>query len=281
MQKLKSIFAKINYMELLGYFSAIVIGLVMGLIGGGGSILSVPIFVYIFGFDPVTATTLSLFVVGITSLVGSAGFVKEKMIDFQTALIFGIPSVLGVLFSRRLVLPYLPEYIINRWGITLTKDMFLLLLFSILMLIASAKMIRKTERPSGRKQNGNNYTILISQGLLVGIITGLIGAGGGFLIVPALVMLIGLPMKKAVATSLFIIAMNSILGFLGTMKMVAHDWTFLIIFSSLSVIGIFIGIVLAKNIDGRKLKPAFGWVVLLMGLFIIIKEIFIKQQLAI
>ncbi|WP_133441066.1 MULTISPECIES: sulfite exporter TauE/SafE family protein [Chryseobacterium] len=268
-------------MELLGYFSAVVIGLVMGLIGGGGSILSVPVFVYVFGFDPVTATTLSLFVVGVTSLVGSAGFVKEKMIDFQTALIFGIPSVLGVLFSRRLVLPHLPEYIISRWGITMTRDMFLLFLFAILMLIASAKMIRKTERPSGRKQTENNYTILISQGLLVGIITGLIGAGGGFLIVPALVMLIGLPMKRAVATSLFIIALNSILGFLSTMKMVAHDWTFLIVFSSLSVAGIFIGIVLAKKMDGRKLKPLFGWVVLFMGLFIIIKEIFIKQQIAI
>ena len=253
----------------------------MGLIGGGGSILSVPIFVYVFGFDPITATTLSLFVVGVTSLVGSVGFMKEKLIDFQTALIFGIPSVLGVLFSRRLVLPHLPEYIINRWGITITRDMFLLLLFAILMLIASSKMIRKTERPSGRKENGHNYTILISQGLLVGITTGLIGAGGGFLIVPALVMLIGLPMKRAVATSLIIIAMNSILGFLSTMKMVAHDWTFLTIFTSLSVVGIFVGIGVATKIDGRKLKPIFGWIVLVMGLFIIIKEIFFKQQIAI
>lgn len=268
-------------MEFLGYFAAIVIGLVMGLIGGGGSILSVPIFVYVFGFDPITATTLSLFVVGVTSLVGSVGFMKEKLIDFQTALIFGIPSVLGVLFSRRLVLPHLPDYIVNRWGITITRDMFLLLLFAILMLIASSKMIRKTERPSGRKENGHNYTILISQGLLVGIITGLIGAGGGFLIVPALVMLIGLPMKRAVATSLIIIAMNSILGFLSTMKMVAHDWTFLTIFTSLSVVGIFVGIGVATKIDGRKLKPIFGWIVLVMGLFIIIKEIFFKQQIAI
>lgn len=267
-------------MEVLGYFSAIVIGLVMGLIGGGGSILSVPIFVYVFGFDPITATTLSLFVVGVTSLVGSAGFVKERMIDFKTAIIFGLPSILGVLFSRRLVLPHLPEFIINRWGITVTKDMFLLLLFAILMLIASFKMIRKTERPSGRKENGHNYTILISQGLLVGIITGLIGAGGGFLIVPALVMLIGLPMKRAVATSLVIIAMNSILGFLSTMKMVAHDWTFLTVFTTLSVVGIFVGIALAKKINGRKLKPIFGWIVLVMGLFII-KEIFFKQQIAI
>ena len=168
-------------MEFLGYFSAIVIGLVMGLIGGGGSILSVPVFVYVFGFDAVTATALSLFVVGITSLVGSAGFIRQKQIDFKTAFTFGIPSILGVLFSRRLILPHLPEYIINRWGITLTKDMFLPLLFAILMLIASYKMIRKNERPRLQSFEDTNYTILISQGLLVGIITGLIGAGGGFL----------------------------------------------------------------------------------------------------
>ncbi len=266
-------------MELLGYFSAIIIGLVMGLIGGGGSILSVPIFVYVFGFDPVTATTLSLFVVGVTSLVGSAGFLKEKVIDFRIALIFGIPSILGVLFSRRLVLPHLPHYIINRFGITLTKDLFLFLLFAVLMLIASYKMIRKIERVRLRSDDETNYTVLISQGLLVGIITGLIGAGGGFLIVPALVMLLGINMKKAVATSLFIISMNSILGFLSTMKMVKHDWNFLLIFTALSVVGIFIGIYFAKKIDGRKLKPAFGWFVLIMGLFIIIKEIFFKQHI--
>lgn len=265
-------------MEIIGYFSAIIIGLVMGLIGGGGSILSVPIFVYVFGFDAVTATALSLFVVGVTSLVGSGGFIRQQQIDFRTAFIFGIPSILGVLFSRRLVLPHLPHYIIHKWGITLTKDMFLLLLFAILMLIASFKMIRKTERPRLSKYDETNYTILISQGLLVGIITGLIGAGGGFLIVPALVMLLGLHMKKAVATSLFIISMNSILGFLSTMTMVKHDWVFLLSFTALSVVGIFVGIGISKRMDGRKLKPLFGWIVLGMGIFIIIKEIFLKQQ---
>ncbi len=265
-------------MEFLGYLSAIIIGLVMGLIGGGGSILSVPIFVYVFGFDAVTATALSLFVVGITSFVGASGFMREKLIDFKTAFIFGIPSVLGVLFSRRLVLPHLPHYIINRWGITLTKEMFLLLLFSVLMLIASYKMIKKIKNPKTKKYEEPNYTLLVSQGLLVGIVTGLIGAGGGFLIVPALVMLIGLDMKRAVATSLFIISMNSILGFLSTMKMVKQDWTFLLTFTGLAIIGIFIGIRIAKKTDGKKLKPVFGWIVLAMGIFIIIKEIFLKQE---
>lgn len=265
-------------MEFLGYFSAIIIGLVMGLIGGGGSILSVPIFVYIFGFDAVTATALSLFVVGVTSSVGTVGFIRHQLVDFKTAFIFGIPSILGVIFSRRLVLPNLPHYIIHKYGITLTKDMFLLLLFAILMLIASFKMIRKIERVRKRDDNETNYTVLISQGLLVGIITGLIGAGGGFLIVPALVMLLGINMKRAVATSLFIISMNSILGFLSTLKMVKHDWNFLLIFSALSVVGIFIGIAISKKMDGRKLKPLFGWMVLGMGIFIIIKEVFLKQQ---
>lgn len=264
-------------MEFIGYFSAVIIGLVMGLIGGGGSILSVPVFVYVFGFDAITATALSLFVVGITSLVGTTGFIRQKQIDFPTAFTFGIPSILGVLFSRRLVLPNLPPFIINRWGITLTKEMFLLLLFAILMLIASFKMIRKLERPRLRKSEEPNYTILVSQGLLVGIVTGLIGAGGGFLIVPALVMLLGLNMKKAVATSLFIISMNSILGFLSTMKMVKHDWTFLLTFTALSVVGIFIGIAISKKMDGKKLKPLFGWIVLVMGLWIIVKEVLLKQ----
>lgn len=260
-------------MEVLGYISAIIVGLVMGLIGGGGSILSVPIFVYIFGFDAVTATALSLFVVGVTSLVGSAGFIREKLIDFPTAFTFGIPSVLGVLFSRRLVLPHLPHYIIHRWGITLTKEMFLLLLFSVLMLVASYKMIGKNDSPRPTREGDTNYTLLFSQGLLVGIVTGLIGAGGGFLIVPALVMFLGLHIKRAVATSLFIIAMNSILGFVSTMKMVKHDWNFLLIYTGLSIIGIFIGLGISKKIDSRKLKPIFGYIVFAMGLYIIIKEL--------
>jgi len=267
-------YLKRKQMEILGYFAALIIGLVMGLIGGGGSILSVPVFVYIFGFDAVTATALSLFVVGITSLVGSVGLIRQKQVDFATAFIFGIPSILGVLFSRRLVLPHLPHFIINRWGITLTKEMFLLLLFAILMVIASVKMIRKTERVRIRKDDSPNYTLLVSQGLLVGIITGLIGAGGGFLIVPALVMLLGVKMKKAVATSLVIISMNSLLGFLSTLEYVKHDWSFLILFSFLSVIGIFIGLALARKMDSKKLKPLFGYIVLAMGIFIIIKELF-------
>lgn len=263
-------------MHVLGYFFAIIIGLVMGFIGGGGSILSVPVFVYLFGLDATLATTFSLFVVGSTSFMGSLGYLRQKLVNYRTALVFGIPSILGVLFSRRVVLPHLPEYIINRWGISLTKDMFLLLLFAVLMLVSSYKMIRNTNKEPLDASPNPNYTLLVSQGLLVGIITGLIGAGGGFLIVPALVMLLGLQMKEAVATSLFIIAMNSLLGFFSSLDKINVDWKFLAIFSSLSIVGILIGVALSKKIDGKKLKPAFGWFVLVMGVYIIIRETVLK-----
>lgn len=263
-------------MHILGYFFAIVIGLVMGLIGGGGSILSVPVFAYLFEIDAITATTLSLFVVGITSSVGSVSFVRQGHVQFSTALQFGLPSVLGILFSRRVVLPHLPPYIINRWGITITNEMFILLLFAILMLISAIKMIQKKERPRGRKFQQSNYTLLASQGLLVGIITGFIGAGGGFLIVPALVMLVGVSMKQAVGTSLFIISVNSLIGFASSLDKVHIDWPFLLSFTGLSIVGILVGVAFAKNIESKKLKPLFGWVVLSMGIFIIVKELILK-----
>lgn len=263
-------------MEIIGYFFAIIIGLILGLIGGGGSILTVPIFVYLFHLDAVTATSFSMFVVGSTSLVGSAGYIKQRKIDFRTSLLFGIPSIIGIIFSRRLVVPHLPEYIIQRGEFTLTKNTFLLILFAILMLVSSYKMIKKTNDTPLKKTQEPNYTLLISQGLLVGILTGLVGAGGGFLIVPALVMLLGMEMKEAIASSLFIIAMNSLLGFFLTLDKVVVDWGFLMIFTSLSVFGIFLGLYLSKKINGKKLKPAFGWFVLVMGIYIIAKETFLK-----
>lgn len=270
-------FAEIlQLMEFIGYFFALIIGLVMGIIGGGGSILGVPVFVYIFKISAVTATVLSLFVVGTTSLIGSFGYMKQKLVNFKTALLFGIPSILGVVFSRRLVVPNLPEIIFNKLGFVLTKDMFLLILFAILMLISSYKMINKINEEPLKKSNETNYTLLISQGLLVGILTGLIGAGGGFLIVPALVMLLGMEIKQAIGTSLLIIAMNSLLGFFSAIDKVDINWQFLLIFTSLSVVGIFSGILISKKANGKKLKPIFGWFILAMGVYIILKEIFFK-----
>lgn len=261
-------------MEILGYFFALIIGLIMGLIGGGGSILGVPIFVYLFKMDAVTATTLSLFVVGVASAVGTLGNFRQKNVDVKTALIFGLPSVFSVIFVRKIILPHLPENLINFENYIITKHTFILVLFAVLMLFSSIKMIfgyQKIDKKAEKPQ----YTILVTQGIAVGMITGMIGAGGGFLIVPALVMLLNLDMKKAIGTSMMIISINSLLGFVSTKNSVGINWQFLLIFTTLAVLGMLIGIAISKKIDGKKLKPIFGWFVLIMGILILLKEIFI------
>ena len=259
-------------MEILGYFFALIIGLIMGIIGGGGSILGVPIFVYLFDMNALTATTLSLFVVGVASAVGTTGNAKQGNVDFKTALLFGIPSVLSVIFVRKIILPHLPDPLFSIGTFPIEKNLFILVLFAALMLISSIKMIVGNPKIETTNQSPQ-YPMLVTQGIAVGMITGMIGAGGGFLIVPALVMLLNLEMKKAIGTSMMIISMNSLLGFLSSQK-TEINWQFLSIFTSIAVIGMLIGILLAKKIDGKKLKPIFGWFVLIMGIYIIIKEIF-------
>ena len=259
-------------MEILGYFFALIIGLIMGIIGGGGSILGVPIFVYLFDMNALTATTLSLFVVGVASAVGATGNAKQGNVDFKTVLLFGIPSVLSVIFVRKIILPHLPDPLFSIGTFPIEKNLFILILFAALMLISSIKMIVGNQKIETTNQSPQ-YPMLVTQGIAVGMITGMIGAGGGFLIVPALVMLLNLEMKKAIGTSMMIISMNSLLGFLSSQK-TEINWQFLLIFTSIAVIGMLIGIQLAKKIDGKKLKPIFGWFVLMMGIYIIIKEIF-------
>ena len=259
-------------MEILGYFFALIIGLIMGIIGGGGSILGVPIFVYLFDMNALTATTLSLFVVGVASAVGATRNAKQGNVDFKTALLFGIPSVLSVIFVRKIILPHLPDPLFSIGTFPIEKNLFILVLFAALMLISSIKMIVGNQKIETTNQSPQ-YPMLVTQGIAVGMITGMIGAGGGFLIVPALVMLLNLEMKKAIGTSMMIISMNSLLGFLSSQK-TGINWQFLLIFTSIAVIGMLIGIQLAKKIDGKKLKPIFGWFVLMMGIYIIIKEIF-------
>ncbi len=260
-------------MEFIGYFFALIIGLVMGIIGGGGSILGVPVFVYLFDMNAVTATTLSLFVVGIASAFGAIGNAKEGNVDFKTALLFGIPSVFSVIFVRKIILPHLPENLINIGSLHIAKHVFILVMFAVLMLFSSLKMIFGNKKIE-TKTDSPQYHLLVTQGIAVGMITGMIGAGGGFLIVPALVMLLNLEMKKAIGTSMLIISMNSILGFISSEKITEINWEFLLIFSAIAVIGMFLGILISKKIDGKKLKPIFGWFVLSMGIYIILKEVF-------
>lgn len=262
-----------DILDFLGFFGALLIGVVLGLIGGGGSILTVPVLVYLLSINPVTATAYSLFVVGASALVGAFNNMKKKLVDFRTATVFAIPAFIAVYGTRKYFVPAIPEHIFSLWGFEVTKDIGIMLFFAVIMILASASMIKdnKTEELIETKIT-YNYPLIIVEGLVVGIITGVVGAGGGFLIIPALVLLAKLPMKKAVATSLLIIAVKSLIGFIGDVENLDIDWVFLMIFSGLSIIGIFLGGYLNKFIDGKKLKKGFGWFVLVMGVYIIGKE---------
>lgn len=260
-------------LTLLGYLAALLIGIVLGLIGGGGSILTVPILVYLLNIEPVTATAYSLFVVGTTALVGTLRNLPKQLVDFKTGFVFAAPALLAVYFTRLYFVPAIPERILEFSSFALTKDIAIMLLFAVIMLLAAYSMIRNKKGDKVQEEAQQfNYPLIILEGIVVGFLTGLVGAGGGFLIIPALVLLAKLPMKKAVATSLMIIAIKSLIGFVGDIQNMAIDWTFLSLFTLLSVVGIFLGIYLNNWIDGKKLKKAFGWFVLLMGIYIIIME---------
>lgn len=261
--------------ELFGYFGALLIGLVLGLIGGGGSILTVPVLVYLLSIDPVTATAYSLFVVGTSSLVGSFRNMQKKKIDYRTAIVFAIPAFIAVYITRKFIVPAIPEHIFSIGDFEITKNIGIMLFFAIIMILASVSMIiEKKKGPVQQEKVKFNYPLIVLEGFVVGIITGIVGAGGGFLIIPALVILAKLPMKRAVATSLVIIAIKSLIGFIGDVQNLEIDWQFLLIFTAISVAGIFLGIYLNKFINGKKLKKAFGWFVLIMGIYIFWKEIF-------
>ncbi|GAA4764401.1 MULTISPECIES: sulfite exporter TauE/SafE family protein [Flavobacterium] len=257
-------------MEILGYLSSVLIGISLGLIGGGGSILTIPILVYLFKINPENATSYSLFIVGTTSLLGTYKHYKLGNLQLKPALYFGIPSVISLLLTRKFILPSLPSKIFEIGQMLITKDILIMIVFSILMIFAAFSMIRKQPETINKEIN---LTKLIVLGLVIGIITGFLGAGGGFLIIPALVLFGNLSMKQAIGSSLFIIFINSTLGFLGdVLNGVVINYTFLISITLIASIGILIGTKLSKTIDGKKLKPAFGWFVLLMGIYIISKE---------
>lgn len=261
--------------EILGYLGGLLIGLILGLIGGGGSILTVPVLAYLFGLTPVMATAYSLFIVGTSSLVGAIGFMKRKLVDISTAISFSIPALVAVYLTRRWIVPAIPEVIFQWDKMVLTKGSGLMLFFAGIMIMSAVSLIRHKNSEAVKPRQWNyQYFYITLEGLVVGLVTGLVGAGGGFLIVPALVLLGGLPMKKAVATSLLIIAIKSLVGFVGDIQNLRIDWRFLLIFTGVSMIGILLGTWLNQFIDGARLKKGFGWFVLLMGIFVLGKELF-------
>jgi uncharacterized membrane protein YfcA len=260
---------------IIGFSAAILIGVSLGLIGGGGSILTVPVLVYILGVDPVLATAYSLFVVGSTSLVGAGTYMKKGLVNYKTALVFAIPSFIAVFLTRKFLVPALPDPLFTVGEAIITKNIGIMVFFALIMLAASFSMIKgkKGGDAAEEEEVKFNFPMIALEGSVVGVITGIVGAGGGFLIIPALVILAKLPMKMAVGTSLLIIAAKSLIGFLGDLSSQTIDWQMLLIFTSLSIVGIFIGSALSKKINEKILKTGFGWFVLVMGIYIITKEL--------
>jgi hypothetical protein len=247
---------------MIGYLLAVLVGLSLGLLGGGGSILTVPILVYAINMPTKLAIALSLAVVGVTSLVGVISHLKNKNVDFKIALIFGPFAMLGTFAGAKI-----SQFISGQTQ---------LILFAVIMIIAAFFMFKGRKggqnEDSSKARNTKDYFLLALQGVFVGVITGLVGVGGGFLIVPALVLLARSPMKKAVGTSLLLIALNSLTGFIGYLEQTEVPWMFLLKFSSFSVVGIFIGSYLVRFVNQNTLRKGFAIFLVFMGVFILYKN---------
>ncbi|WP_233632501.1 sulfite exporter TauE/SafE family protein [Parapedobacter sp. ISTM3] len=260
-------------MEIVGYILSVFIGISLGLIGGGGSILTVPVLVYLFHFEPAVATSYSLFIVGFTSLAGTIYQHTKGCVNIRAALSFGLISVATVFMVRKYALPAIPDTLFQWETIVITKSNALMVFFAALMLAASVSMIlghREVAAPAPQ----TTLPKLLGFGFGIGLVTGLLGAGGGFLIIPALVLLMHIPIKEAIGTSLFIITINSMVGFIGDIGHVYIDWPFLFRILGITICGVIIGSAMSRHIPGYRLRSGFGWCVLTMGIYILSRELF-------
>lgn len=301
-----------------GVALALGVGAIMGLSGAGGSILTVPILVYVVGVDAVTATAYSLFVVGVTSTVGAASYWRRGQVNVRAAVAFSIPSLVVVFLTRSLLVPAIPAQLGAIGALVVTKELFILVLFALIMALGALSMIAKpryrlslaeapdsvgqpdapgtgasgaARRPRSRAETPEqarkstaddkpaapvkvSIPLAAVEGTVIGVFTGVVGAGGGFAIVPALVVLSRLPMRVAVGTSLTIIAAKSLAGFVGDVALQDHfDWRLLLAFTALAVAGILAGSRLGRFVPGEKLRPAFGWFVLVAAAGILFREL--------
>lgn len=262
----------------LGILLSLLIGVSLGLLGGGGSILTVPILHYVFGLNASESTALSLFVVGATAAIGALSYAKRGEIAWKEGFIFSVPSFIAVFVTRRYLLPSLPAEL-SFLNFTLSKDTLILLIFSMVMLLAAGAMLRPSQVKASEHNDLNlsRISLIVLEGAVVGGVTGFVGAGGGFLIVPALVILVGLDMKRAVGTSLVVIASKSLIGFSGDLSAgTVINMPILVTVTAASLVGMLLGTKLVMKVSSAKLKPAFGWFVLVMGTFILLKETIFK-----
>ena len=265
-------------MESLGYALAFIMGCTLGLMGAGGSILTVPILVYFLAVPPVTATGYSLLVVGTAALVGAITYWRRGLVDIHAAVIFALPATLMVLTTRTYIIPALPDPIFH-----LSKNAFIMLLFAALMLLAAAFMLLNNQplepTHTHRPLTPRRLLLLICGSAGAGLLTGMVGAGGGFLIVPLLISLFRLPMKTAVGTSLSIIAVNSLVGFHGDIAAgMTIDWHVITLFMALTLLGMSMGTYLEKYVDSAKLKHTFGLFVIILGSSILADQALLLWQ---
>lgn len=262
-------------MDILAYFLAILIGVSIGLIGSGGSILTVPILVYVLHVSPALATAYSLFIVGFSSLVGGVVKYYRGMVDFRMVKIIGLPSIAMVFVTRMWIMPYLPDQFLRMGDFVVTKSLFLMVFFAVIMILASYSMIRIPEPEDKKAVAKPNFLFVLLIGIALGVVTGVVGAGGGFLIVPALILVMRTPVHKAIGTSMWVVAINSLVGFSGFLlaEPAYVDWKLISIFTAASILGIAIGIMISKNISGERLKKGFGYFILIMGVYILLAEL--------
>lgn len=263
-------------MELAGFLAAFLIGISLGLIGGGGSILTIPLLVYLFHIQPTIATGYSLFIVGISSLAGSYSSYRKGNIHFKAVLYFGVSSIITVVLIRRLLIPLIPEDLFKIGAFEITRSFLTMVLLALVMIMASFKMIFTATPLNPNKVYTMPYGSAILRGIQIGILTGLLGAGGGFLIIPVLIFSFQLPMKKAIGSSLMIIALNALFGFISDLSQYDIHWKLLLIITGNAVIGTFIGNAIGMKLSGEKLKKGFGVFILIAGIYIILHELFLK-----
>lgn len=266
-------------MEILSYIAFVIAGLLIALLGGGGSILIVPLLVYVFRLDIVTATAYSLLLLAISSSFASFDYFKRKLLDYKVFLLFGIPSIVSVYFTRTYFLRIVPAKVEWLNGQTIERSSLIMVLFAALMIVAGVSLIRKRKEKVQDEEHCAhcslfNKFLLVLQGALVGFLTALVGAGGGFLIVPMLILFAKMPVKKAIGTSLLLIFTQSLVGFLSNVNGLEMDWQFLAGIVVLVLLGIAMGIRLSKRIEGAKLRPLFGYFVLLFSVVVLYKELY-------
>jgi uncharacterized membrane protein YfcA len=267
-----------EFYTFLGYFFALFVGITLGVFGSGGSILAVPILVYVFGIASDLATGYSLFIVGITSLVGGIHKINEKLVDFKKVFLFGIPTVITVFLTRKFGVPAIP-FEIHFYDFAIKKTLLIMIVFGVFMIFSAIKMLKPTKEVNSFKDYQINYLIIIILGIFVGVVAGFVGAGGGFLIVPILIYYLNTPLKIAIGTSLVIVSIQSSIGFLGDffVNRASYNWHLLIIFSICSLLGIWIGNFIIMKIKAEKLKYVFAVFILTMGLFILVKELLLSK----